>query len=114
MTRDYNRHGTTSLFAALNIPDVEVIGRCIQKNTHHAFILFLNAVDRQLPVGKIVHAIMAQRRCIKHGVFKRITDRQAAINSYLDEHNENPKPLVWNRPAKDILAKINRLPVFSV
>jgi transposase/predicted DNA-binding transcriptional regulator AlpA len=155
MTHDYRRHGTTTLFAALNILDGEVIGRCMQKHTHQEFIRFLNAVDRQLPVGKIVHAIMDNyathkhpkvrqwlarhpnwvfhftptsaswlnavenffsvitRRRIRRGVFKSITDLQAAINRYLAEHNENPKPFVWTKPAKDILAKLDRLPVPS-
>ena len=39
---------------------------------------------------------------------------QAAINRYIHEHNVDPKPFVWTKPAKVILAKINRLPVPSV
>ena len=40
--------------------------------------------------------------------------RVAAINRYLDEHNANPKPFVWSKPADTILAKLKRLPVPSV
>ena len=54
------------------------------------------------------------RRRIRRGVFKSIVDLQAAINRYLKEHNQDPKPFVWTKPAKDILAKIERLPVPSV
>jgi hypothetical protein len=45
------------------------------------------------------------------GVFRSIVDLQAAINPYLDEHNYDPKPFGWKKPARDILAKFSRLPV---
>jgi hypothetical protein len=54
------------------------------------------------------------RRRIRRGVFKSIVDLEAAINRYLDEHNADPKPFVWTKPPKDILAQIERLPVSSV
>jgi hypothetical protein len=54
------------------------------------------------------------RRRIRRGVFKSIADLQAAINRYLEEHNAEPKPFVWSKPAKVILAKLDRLPVPSV
>ena len=53
MTHDYKRHGTTTLFAAFNVLNGAVIGRCMQKHTHQAFIRFLNAVDREVPDGKL-------------------------------------------------------------
>src|SRR5277367_2320683 len=54
------------------------------------------------------------RRRLRRGVFRSIVDLQAAINRYLDEHNADPKPFVWTKPARDILEKLNRLPVPSV
>src|ERR1700688_2836707 len=51
MTHDYQRHGTTTLFAALNILDGTVFGRCMQKHRHQEFIRFLNAVDASVPPG---------------------------------------------------------------
>ena len=45
MTHDYKRHGTTTLFAALNVLDGTVIGRCMQRHRHQEFIRFLNAVE---------------------------------------------------------------------
>src|SRR5207302_7571290 len=41
MTHDYKRHGTTTLFAAFNVLDGMVLGRCMQKHTHHELIRFL-------------------------------------------------------------------------
>ena len=156
MTHDYKRHGTTTLFAAFNVLDGAVLGRCMQKHTHQEFIRFLNAVERSVPAGKLIHAILDNyathkhpkvqawlirhprwtfhftptsgswlnavenffsaltRRRLRRGVFRSIVDLQAAINRYLDEHNRDPKPFVWTKPAREILAKLNRLPVPSV
>jgi len=66
MTHDYKRNGTTTLFAALNILDGTVLGRCMQKHRHQEFIKFLNAVERSVPVGTIVHAILDNYGTHKH------------------------------------------------
>ena len=155
MTHDYKRNGTTTLFAALNVVEGTVLGRCMQKHTHREFIRFLNAVERAVPAGKMIHAIADNyathkhpkvrawlarhprwvfhftptsaswinavenffsaltRRRLKRGVFRSILDLQAAINRYISEHNNDPKPFVWTKPAESILAKINRLHVPS-
>ena len=62
MTHDYKRNGTTTLFAALNVLDGTVIGRCMQRHRHQEFISFLNAVERAVPAGKVIHAIARQLR----------------------------------------------------
>jgi hypothetical protein len=49
MTHDYKRNGTTTLFAALNILDGTVVGRCMPSHTHKEFIKFLNAVEARGP-----------------------------------------------------------------
>jgi len=66
MTHDYKRNGTTTLFAALNILDGTVIGRCMPKHTHKEFIKFLNAVERAVPAGKLIHAIADNYATHKH------------------------------------------------
>jgi hypothetical protein len=58
MTHDYKRHGTTKLFAALHILDGTVIGRNRQRHCHQEFIRFLNTIEEQVPVGKVIHAIV--------------------------------------------------------
>ena len=58
MTHDYKRHGTTTLFAALNVLDGTVIGRNMQRHRHQEFIRFLNAIEEQVPAGKTIHAIV--------------------------------------------------------
>jgi transposase len=66
MTHDYIRHGTTTLFAALNVLDGTVIGRCMQRHRHEEFIRFLNAVERDVPSDKAIHAIVDNYATHKH------------------------------------------------
>ena len=58
MTHDYKRHGTTTLFAALDVLEGKIIGRCMQRHRHQEFIRFLNAIEAEVPIGKIVHVIL--------------------------------------------------------
>ena len=62
MTHDYKRNGTTTLFAALNVLDGTVIGRCMQRHRHQEFIRFLNAIEAEVPAGKLIHVIARQLR----------------------------------------------------
>jgi len=58
-THDYIRHGTTSLFAALDIRTGEVIGTCHRRHRHQEFLKFLELVDSRLPDElKEVHLVM--------------------------------------------------------
>jgi transposase len=50
------------------------------------------------------------RRRLRRGVFHSIVELQAAINRYLEDHNDDPKPFVWTKSAETILAKTQRLP----
>ena len=66
MTHDYVRHGTTTLFAALNVLDGTVIGRCMARHRHQEFLRFLNAVEAAVPAGKLIHAILDNYGSHKH------------------------------------------------
>lgn len=66
MTHDYKRHGTTTLFAALDVLEGTVIGRCMQRHRHQEFIRFLNAVEAEVPVGKVIHVILDNYATHKH------------------------------------------------
>src|ERR687893_2529067 len=58
MTYDYERHGTTTLFAALNVLEGTVLGRCMQRHRHQEFIRFLNAIEAAVPGGRLAHTIL--------------------------------------------------------
>src|SRR6202047_1542442 len=66
MTHDYKRNGTTTLFAAFNVLDGTVIGRCMQRHRHQEFIRFLNATEAAVPNGKAIHAIVDNYATHKH------------------------------------------------
>ena len=66
MTHDYKRHGTTTLFAALNVLDGTVIGRNMARHRHQEFIRFLNAVENAVPARKAIHAILDNYAAHKH------------------------------------------------
>lgn len=65
-THDYTRHGTTTLFAALDVLHGTVLGRCMQRHRHGEFIRFLNAVEAAVPAGKVIHAILDNDATHKH------------------------------------------------
>ena len=150
MTHDYKRHGTTTLFAALDILEGKVIGRCMQRHRHQEFIRFLNAIEGEVPADITVHVVLDNyathkhpkvtawlarhpratfhftptscswanaveglfatltRQRLKRGVFTSIVELQAAINSFMAETNDKPKPFVWTKSAHAILAAVNR------
>ena len=66
MTHDYKRNGTTTLFAALNIADGEVIGSCMQKHRHQEWIRFLNTLKKHAPKDKEIHVICDNYATHKH------------------------------------------------
>ena len=122
----------------------------MSSHTHKEFIKFLNAVERAVRPGRIIHAIADNYATHKHpkvkqwlanhprwvfhftptsaswlnavegffakltwqrlkrGVFKGIVDLQAAINRYLAETNDNPKPFTWTADPDAIIEKVRR------
>jgi transposase len=150
MTHDYKRHGTTTLFAALNVLDGTVIGRNMQRHRHQELIRFLNTIEAEVSVGKTVHVILdnyaahkhpkvrawldrhprfvfhftptscswlnavegffakLSRRRLKRGVFNSLVDLQAAINRFVAETNQNPKPFTWTADPDRIIAAVKR------
>src|SRR3954470_1347066 len=149
-THDYVRHGTTSLFAALDVATGKVIGQCHRRHRHQEFIKFLTEIDAAVPAedGVTTHLVMdnyathktpaVKRWLTKHprfvvhftptsgswlnqverffaeitekrirrGVFKTVKALEQAIESYLAEHNANPKPFKWTATADLILRRV--------
>ena len=57
-THDYERHGTTTLFAALNILDGSVIGSCLPRHRHGEFLKFLERIEESTPRRREIHLIL--------------------------------------------------------
>jgi hypothetical protein len=55
MTHDYKRHGTTTLFVALNVLEGKVIGQFQRRHTYTEWLQFLRTSDRETPKGKTLH-----------------------------------------------------------
>jgi transposase len=66
MTHDYKRHGTTTLFAALNIVTGEVVGQCYDRHRHDEFLAFLKKLYRQAPDELDFHLILDNYATHKH------------------------------------------------
>lgn len=74
-THDYKRHGTATLFAALDTATGEVIGKCYKRHRHQEFINFLNLLNRNVPKEKQVHVITDNYSTHKHEKVKRWFNR---------------------------------------
>jgi transposase len=58
MTHDYKRHGTTTLFAALDVLAGKVIGDCYKRHRHQEFLKFLRRINREFPGNRPLHLVM--------------------------------------------------------
>ena len=65
-THDYSRHGTTTLFAALNMLDGTVIGDCMPRHRHQEFIRFLQLINVKTPSDLTLHMIVDNYGTHKH------------------------------------------------
>src|SRR6266446_9584402 len=77
VTHDYYRHGTTTLFAALNVLDGSVITQCKPRHRHQEFLSFLNHLERNVPAGLEVHLIADNYATHKHPRVKAWLARHA-------------------------------------
>ena len=66
MTHDYKRHGTTTLFAALNVLDGTIIAQCQKRHRHLEWLKFLRQIDRETPKDKALHLICDNYATHKH------------------------------------------------
>ncbi len=80
MTHDYKRHGTTSLFAALNMLDGRVIGQCLPRHRSKEFIEFLNTIDQNTPPELDLHLIVDNYSTHKSPLVKRWLKRHARFH----------------------------------
>jgi transposase len=71
MTHDYVRHGTTTLFAALNVADGKIIGQCQNRHRHQEWLQFLKLIDQQTPLDRNLHLIIDNYATHKHATVKR-------------------------------------------
>src|SRR6516162_5206930 len=71
MTHDYKRHGTATLFAALNVADGTVISMCDDRHRHQEWLHFLRVIDQVTPARKALHLIADNYATHKHTKVQR-------------------------------------------
>src|SRR5499427_8594423 len=66
VTHDYQRHGTTTLFAALNVLDGAVLAQCKPRHRHQEYLAFLRHIEAQVPQGLDIHLVVDNYATHKH------------------------------------------------
>jgi transposase len=102
-THDYERHGTTTLFAALDIATGEVIGEVHRRHRSSEFLKFLHTIEANVPDTLDVHLVMNN-----YGTHRSTIELERAIKDYLQNQNRDPRPLVWTKTADQILENLKR------
>lgn len=103
MTHDYKRNGTTTLFAAFDVLEGKVIGRCMQRHRHQEFISFLNEIDAKVQPRKAVHVILDNYATHKH----------PEVIAWLARHKRftfhfTPTSCSWLNAVEGYFAKLSR------
>ncbi len=103
MTHDYARHGTTTLFAALNVLDGTVLGRCMQRHRHQEFLRFLNAIEAAAPAGKVVHVILDNYAAHKHPKVRAWLERHPRVVFHF-----TPTSCSWLNAVETFFSRLTR------
>ena len=101
MTHDYKRHGTTALFAAMNVLGGKVIGRNMQRHRHQEFIRFLNAAEAEVP--KAIHVILGNYAAHKHPKVRQWLGRHERFTFHF-----TPTPCSWLNAVEGFFATLTK------
>jgi transposase len=103
MTHDYKRHGTTTLFAALDIANGTVIGECLPRHRAAEFLRFLKRIDRETPAHLDLHLILDNYSTHKTPAVKRWLTRHPRVTLHF-----TPTSCSWLNLAERLFAEITR------
>ena len=103
MTHDYKRHGTTTLFAALDVLAGKVIGQCMKRHRHQEFIRFLNAIGANVPAKKAIHVIVDNYATHKHPKVMEWLARHPRFVFHF-----TPKSASWLNAVEGLFAKLEK------
>ena len=112
MTHDYKRNGTTTLFAALNVFDGQVIAQCQQRHRHTEWLKFLRKIDRETPKDKELHLICDNYATHKHPVVQEWLGKHPRLNMHFTPTSASWLNMV-ERFFRDITDKRIRRGVFT-
>src|ERR1700737_1044871 len=103
MPPDYKRPGPPPLFAALDILEGKVIGRCMQRHRHQEFIRFLNTVEREVAADKAVHVVLDNYATHKHPRVRAWLARHPRFTFHF-----TPTSCSWANAVEGWFAKLTR------
>ena len=102
-THDYTRHGTTTLFSALNVATGTVLNIFKEKHRHQEFLAFLRKSKRTCQrVWMFMSSLLNQ----VERWFGLVTEK---IDAFVKAYNMTATPFKWTATAESILAKVERL-----
>jgi len=103
MTHDYKRNGTTTLFAALDVANGNIIGECKKKHRHQEWLSFLKRIDAETPAELDLHLIIDNYATHKHWKVKRWLAKHPRIHIHLTPTSSSWMNLVerWFRDLTD-------------
>ena len=105
-SHDYERHGVTSLFAALDVASGVTISNCYRRHRHQEFLRFLNDIDANLPRGLDVHLVMDN-----YGTHK-VTKVRTWLARHLRYHvHYTPTSGSWLNLVERLFAEVTDAPV---
>lgn len=102
-THDYKRNGTTTLFAAIDVFEGQVIGTCMPKHRHQEWLKFLKLIDAQTPQDLTLHLIVDNYATHKHEKVKRWLSRHKRFHIHFTPTSSSWLNLVerWFRELTD-------------
>jgi transposase len=103
MTHDYKRNGTTTLFAALNVMEGQLIGTCMARHRHQEWIKFLKLIDQQTPADRDLHLIADNYSTHKHPKVQKWLKRHPRFHMHFIPTNSSWLNMVerWFREITD-------------
>ena len=114
MTHDYKRHGTTMLFAALDVATGEVIHQCPPRHRHQEFLRFPRTVERQCDPELELHFILDNYATHKHAGVKAWLDRHPRVHFHFVPTSASWLNLVVRFFSELTQRQLKRLTVHSV
>jgi len=114
MTHDYKRHGTTTLFAALDVATGTIVQECMPKHRHQEFLAFLKQMVRSVPKELAIHVILDNYATHKHAAVKRWLARNRRVRFHFTPTSASWLNLVERFFGELTERQIRRLAVTSV
>lgn len=114
MTHDYKRHGTTTLFAALDVATGEVLHECMPRHRHQEFLRFLRKMERSVPTDLDIHVILDNYATHKHATVVDWMEKHPRVHFHFTPTSASWLNLVERFFSELTMRQLKRLAVTSV